>query len=237
MGWVLLPFVRKSPSFRFAALFILALSPGGNVLHAEPNAGDVWAYHMYAAAFSNGCGLDGWESNSFVIHAVSQSPEGPFVYHDTAIPIWHHNPQAIRAPDGTWLISSIGRTNRSWAVPCDAHHEPVSHNEHQIDRVEIHYSNSPYGPWKLWRPVPDTFDGSIVAKGANPSPVFLPNGSVVVVGTGFGGPLQVAYADTWKGPYREVSDLPFVEPKGTKFEDPGMISCRGLPSLNLINFP
>ena len=76
-----------------------------------------------------------------------------------------------------------------------------------------------------------------MAKGANPSPVFLSNGSVVVVGTGFGGPLQVAYADTWKGPYREVSDLPFVEPKGTKFEDPGMISCRGLPSLNLINFP
>ena len=53
------------------------------------------------------------------------------------------------------------------------------------------------------------------------SPIFLPNGSVVVVGTGFGGPLQVAYADTWKGPYRQVDDLPFASPMGTKFEDPG----------------
>ena len=29
---------------------------------------------------------------------------------------------------------------------------------------------------------------------------WLPNGSVVVVQTGFGGPLRVAYAPSWRGP-------------------------------------
>jgi hypothetical protein len=72
---------------------------GGNVLHAG-DEGDIYAYHLFAAGFTNGCGLSGWESNSFVLHAVSQSPVGPFEFHDVALPVWHHNPQAIRAPDG-----------------------------------------------------------------------------------------------------------------------------------------
>ena len=53
-------------------------------------------------------GLAGWESNSEVIHAVSNAgPAGPFAYHDTALVPWHHNPQAVQAPDGTWLISGL----------------------------------------------------------------------------------------------------------------------------------
>jgi hypothetical protein len=142
------------------------------------------------------------ESNSEVIHAVSNAgPAGPFAYFDTALQPWHHNPQAVRAPDGTWLIYSIGRTNASWALPCRGG-KPVGQARKQLPRVEVHYAKSPYGPWTLLRPTPDTWDGAIMPWASNPAPLFLPNGTVVVVGTGFGDSLSVAVADSWKGPYR-----------------------------------
>lgn len=201
---------------------------GGTVVHSPSDTKH--HYHLFAAAFSNGCGLDGWESNSFVMHAVADTPEGPFEYHDTALPVWHHNPHALLAPDGTWLIYSIGKTNASWAVSCNGHHEPVSHNERQIDQVEIHYASSPYGPWQLQQQ-PDG-DGLLYA--ANPSPLFLPNGSVVVVGTGFGGPLHVAFAETWRGPYRSLAPLPFSTPAGLLFEDPGLFYDRKVAKFKIL---
>lgn len=142
------------------------------------------------------------ESNSEVIHAVSNAgPAGPFRYLDTALPPWHHNPQAVRAPDGTWLIYSIGRTNVSWALPCKDG-RPIGRARKQLPRVEVHYSDSVYGPWTLLRPTPDTWDGAIMPWASNPAPLFLPNGTVVVIGTGFGDSLSVAVADSWRGPYR-----------------------------------
>lgn len=156
-------------------------------------------YHLFAAAFTNGCGLAGWESNSEVIHAVSNhGPAGPFAYHDTALVPWHHNPQAVQAPDGTWLIYSIGQTNASWALPCKAH-KPVGTARKQLPRVEVHYSSSLCGPWTLLRPSPDRYNGAITPFASNPAPIFLPNGTAVVVGTGFGDSLSVAVADSWRG--------------------------------------
>lgn len=90
---------------------------GGNVL--EDDAG---GFHLYAAGFGTGnCGLNEWLTNSDVIHAVSDSPDGPFSYRDTAVPLWAHNPQAIRAPDGKWLLYQIARRNcqprYTWKIP------------------------------------------------------------------------------------------------------------------------
>eukprot|EP01050_Picozoa_sp_SAG11_P013502 SAG11_NODE_1581_length_4648_cov_3.265993_2_plen_243_part_00 len=54
--------------------------------------------------------------------------------------------------------------------------------------------------------------------GANPSPIFLPNGSIAVVQTSFGynpllgftGALRVAFAQSWNSSYREGLHLPFA---------------------------
>lgn len=71
-------------------------------------------YHAFFAAMRNvpgskgTCNLGAWTSNSEVIHAVSSSPVGPFNMQDVALPPWHHNPQVMLHPDGTWLIYTIG---------------------------------------------------------------------------------------------------------------------------------
>jgi hypothetical protein len=90
---------------------------GGNMLE-----GDDGLFHLYAASFGTGdCGLGEWLTNSDVIYATSKSLEGPFKYRDTAVPLWAHNPQAIRAPDGNWLLFQMARRNcqadYAWKVP------------------------------------------------------------------------------------------------------------------------
>ena len=65
---------------------------GGSVL-----LGDDGIYHMYAAEMLNGCGIDYWEPNSRVVHAVAPSPSGPFVYSDEVLAAFAHEVSNNRA--------------------------------------------------------------------------------------------------------------------------------------------
>ena len=58
--------------------------------------GDDGKFHGFFAGFVNACGIGGWEVNSEVIHAISDSPGGPFTFSDVALPTWHHNPDIKR---------------------------------------------------------------------------------------------------------------------------------------------
>ena len=93
---------------------------GGNALPDESGT-----YHLFTSAMSSGtnhnahasdlspgpCGIGSWESDSLIIHAVSSSPLGPFKLADVALPSQHTNPQIARAPDGEWLLYTLGGIN------------------------------------------------------------------------------------------------------------------------------
>ena len=64
-------------------------------------------YHMFAAAMTQGCNLGAWKTNSEVIHAVGDTPLGPFKFVEVLLGRWHHNPQLFVHPDGTWMILSM----------------------------------------------------------------------------------------------------------------------------------
>ena len=56
----------------------------------------------------NYCGLDSWKTNSRIIRGVSNAPGGPFsIVQSVSIP-FSHNPKIFQAPDGTYLLFSIG---------------------------------------------------------------------------------------------------------------------------------
>jgi hypothetical protein len=74
---------------------------GGSV-NKDPADGK---YVMFAAEH---CSLGQWTTNSQVVMAKSDTPTGPFVRHGVAIPPWSHNPEAVLAPDGTWVIYTLG---------------------------------------------------------------------------------------------------------------------------------
>jgi hypothetical protein len=195
---------------------------GGALLHVPEDP--AWPYHMFASGFVEGCGLHAWETNSAIIHLVSKSMEQPFVLSDVALPPWHHGVGAARAPDGTFLLFTMGKTNLSNVVPC-LKGVPAWPSSQNCTRpvctgfdVRGHSSQSVYGPWTPITNInpASKYHGSHVlwnAVNPDPSPFILPNGSVMVVGGG------VHAAPHWKGPYLSVPG-PHHEANKTLNHDP-----------------
>ena len=172
---------------------------GGALLHVPEDPR--WPYHMFASAFVEGCGLHAWETNSEIVHLVSDSMEKPFRLSEVALPPWHHGVGATRAPDGTFLLFTMGTTNASNVVPCPGgipawpSHQNCSAPECKGYHVRGHSSRSIYGPWT---PIRNKLDGTDIlwtAVNPDPSPFVLPNGTVVVCGGG------IHVAQHWSGPY------------------------------------
>lgn len=83
---------------------------GGNAV-----LGSDGQWHLYVAEIAcnssdtgSRCGLNGWQTYSQVAHAISDSPDGPYVRQELVLPQEHHNPTLQVSPvDGSWHIYSI----------------------------------------------------------------------------------------------------------------------------------
>ena len=122
---------------------------GGN---AAKSAGD-GKWHLFAAAMTGGCNLGDWKTNSEVVHAVGDSPVGPFRFRDVVLPRWHHNPQLMVHPDGTWLLLTMSTVGAATEKSC--RHMPLSarssvtapHAEPTFDVRSAAASNSSSAIW------------------------------------------------------------------------------------------
>ena len=151
-------------------------------------------YHMFASRWPNSTPFSPyWLTNSEIVHAVSSSPAGPYVFSDVALPprgaeFWDgqmtHNP-AIRKFGDTYLLYYTGTTYKG-ARPSAAN--PVGETDalkleaHQGERIGLATSKSPYGPWKrLDKPildvVPNSWEQYLVS---NAAPLILKDGSVML---------------------------------------------------------
>jgi hypothetical protein len=71
---------------------------------------DAGVWHAYVSVFADHCGLNSWQANSQLVHAVSAGgPTGPYV-NDTVIrPPFSHNPKVVRDPvSREYLLFHIG---------------------------------------------------------------------------------------------------------------------------------
>lgn len=172
---------------------------GGGVLLVDGS------YHLFSSAFVNNCGLGSWGSNSVAIHATSSSPLGPFAFQERALPYYHHNVAPIQAPDGTFLIFSIGMVPDPLPSKCTADEAgvfppPPGPLQHGFESIECWSSPSVWGPWT---PVAGTINGRNLFNGTNPAPVFDPsgNGTIYVMSHGGNGAMTLSTAPSWRGPY------------------------------------
>jgi hypothetical protein len=189
--------------------------------------GEDGRYYMFASRWPEGKSYS-WVLDSEVILASSDNPVGPYQFEDVVLPkrgtrYWDgmatHNP-TIHKYKGTYLLYYTGMTytnrnyNISWANK----------------RIGLATATSLKGPWKrldepILEPRPYRWDNQITS---NAAPCVMPDGKVVLVYKSTRGGhwpdghfegefrLGVAMADSFAGPYRQVSEVPILNFTGTK---------------------
>lgn len=102
-------------------------------------------FHLYASAWPVKYGFDGWVMHSKIVHAVSDSPLGPFEYCNVVLgrqeaDVWDrdvaHNPTVIHA-NGKWFLYYTGNRGNG---------EFWNHRNNQ--RIGVAVSDNPDGPFE-----------------------------------------------------------------------------------------
>ena len=198
--------------------------------------GDDGKYHMFASRWPKPPGFGPyWLTNSEIVHAVSDTPVGPYKFSDVALPprgaeYWDgqmtHNP-AIRKYKDTYLLYYTGTTykgERPSATNRISETHPTKLEAHQHERIGLATSKSPYGPWKrLDKPIldvrPNSWEQYLVS---NAAPLVMKDGRVMLYYKGVTKltvhAIGLAIADRFDGEYKRVSDQPLN--MGIGAEDP-----------------
>lgn len=206
--------------------------------------GDDGKYHMFASRWPKDITFHpGWMTNSEVVHAVADTPEGPYTFKAVALPargpgFWDgratHNP-TIRKHGDTYLLFYIGSTHPLGDTLRGVKFElsdPRCLVARANKRIGLATSKSLDGPWeRLDQPILDTKGGTFYSfLTSNPAPVVHADGSVLMVfksrryqsdGKHSSMMLGLARAPHYRGPYTVVGDEPLFGPdKVGELEDP-----------------
>ena len=58
---------------------------------------------MWVSVIANNADMEYWPVNSYVIHATSTKPQGPYEYVADAFPVFAHAVDVKRGPGGKWI--------------------------------------------------------------------------------------------------------------------------------------
>lgn len=206
--------------------------------------GDDGRYHLFVSRFPRSLPFHpGWMVASEIVHAVADTPEGPYRFSEVALPprgaqYWDgrstHNPRIVRH-GGKYYLFYMGSTHpfeqpdssqltleSKWCIVGRAN-----------KRIGVAVADSPYGPWaRSESPALDTKPGTFYSLlTSNPSPVVHADGSVVMIfkGRSYVGDdsysdmaLGAASAPFITGPYSVLNaEAPILEQNGRcEAEDP-----------------
>ena len=196
----------------------------------EPGKG----FHLYAARWRKDYPmLEGYVLFSEIVHAFSETLEGPYsfvekVLPQSADPNWDsrmaHNPTVVRR-NGEYLLYYIGSTYDEPPTPPDIIQQDRSMMLRVYDRICIGLakSTSPAGPWQvLPRPVLEPREGKFDSKiVTNPAPCVLPDGRIYLyyrTNAAHGTRIGLAVYDTPEGPAQRFDEP--VLPADFQIEDP-----------------
>ena len=206
--------------------------------------GEDGKYHMFVSRFPKSLPFHpGWMIASEIVHATSDTPEGPYKFSDIALPArgaqyWDgrstHNPRILKYENKYYLIY-MGSTH-PFANPTYEQltlDSPWCTIGRSNKRIGLAAADSPYGPWKrfdepILKTKPNTFYSFLVS---NPSPIIQEDGSVMMIfkGRTYIGDnkfsdmaLGMAYAPSIEGPYKVLNDdQPIFQVNGQgEAEDP-----------------
>ena len=205
--------------------------------------GEDGRYHLFSSRWPRDVTFHpGWMTNSEIVRAVADRPEGPYQFEQVVLPArgaewWDgrstHNP-AITRHGGTYYLFYMGSTNPFDDPPRGVPFlltDPRAIVGRANKRIGVATAPRPEGPWtRRDRPVLDTRPGTFYSfLTSNPAPVVHDDGSVLLMfkarryeGTVHSRMmLGVARAPHPLGPYEVVGDEPiFSSTRFGEVEDP-----------------
>lgn len=205
--------------------------------------GEDGRYHMFASRWSKDLPMSpGWCLASEIVRAVSDTPEGPYVYEEIILPsrgpaYWDgqmtHNPQITKYKD-TYILYYTGTTypfDKVRSTETDMPLNFLSYVARSNQRVGIAIAKSINGPWKRYdEPLLKTRAGHYDEfYTSNPAPIVKSDGSTAMIYKtreyigGNSGPMKLALANS-KDPLNRVYNRPLSMPlfgtNKTEIEDP-----------------
>jgi hypothetical protein len=197
--------------------------------------GDDGKYHMFASRWPKDITFHpGWMTNSEVVRAVADKPEGPYVFQEVVLPArgvqyWDgrstHNPSITKHGD-TYLLYYMGSTHPLGDAPRGEKFElddPRCIVARANKRIGLAVSKSLAGPWQRFdKPILDTKPGTYYSfLTSNPAPSVSKDGSALLMfkarrydekGKHGAMVLGLARAKNFLGPYEVVSKEPLFSP-------------------------
>ena len=212
---------------------------------ASPIRDDSGKYHIFYSRWKKELGFQAWVTHSEIAHAVSETPDGPYTYADTALPargprFWDgcvtHNP-SIHRFNSRYFLYYTGNTGDRRVENNVLN--PLHRNNQRIGAA---VSDSPYGPWTRYdAPLIDTATDPAAPDAlmvSNPAVLQMPNGRFLLVYKAagkknpgiLGGPVvhMCALSDSPCGPFVKQNAILF-SCKGSYFpaEDPYIWHMNG----------
>jgi len=147
---------------------------GGPVLRGEDGI-----YNMWVSEMENHCGIIAWGENSHIIHATSTTPVGPYKPQKEVFPIFSHEPDVKRAPNGKYVMFLTQRVPNTGRPICHCIDGRTGRDCHDyatpdMSPTVMSQSASANGPWS---------DPVVVMENTksdtNLSPLITSNGSLV----------------------------------------------------------
>lgn len=206
--------------------------------------GEDGKYHMFVSRFPKSLPFHpGWMVASEIVHAVSDTPAGPYQFSEVSLPArgaqyWDgrstHNPRILKYNHKYYLIY-MGSTHPFTEPTYDelTLSSPWCIVGRSNKRIGLAVADSPYGPWKrfdepILKTKANTFYSFLTS---NPSPILQEDGSVLMIFKGRAHTengkyskmsLGIAYAPSIEGPYTVLNnDRPIFEVNGQgEAEDP-----------------
>jgi len=157
---------------------------GGHAM--QDKASGKWVgFFSYMA---NGCDLSTWGSNSMIVRAVADAPDGPFDQQvEPVTGPWTHNAMISKHPNGSYLLFHIGDGTHTDLRNCSDHPLPFYPFHPEPAPATTHISESLFGPF---RPAPG------IPAINNPAPFYFENGTTLIYGRE-----DVHWASSTDGPY------------------------------------
>lgn len=138
--------------------------PGYFVWGGSMVRGNDGRYHLYYSRWKLADGFQSWVTRSEVAHAVGNSPEGPFHFHDVVLPprgkqFWDglvtHNP-TIHRFGGKYYLYYMGNTGDGIVT------SSLNWTHRNNQRIGVAVASNPNGPWKR-------FDKPVIDVSADPN--------------------------------------------------------------------